>query len=271
MAVERVEINEPVEGEQMSLEDQLAQQEAEKAEQVGQEVPTQQEPSGQEEEEAPQQEQGSDEQELILGKFKSQEDLIKAYSELEKAQSSRQEKPSNEQGEETVSEANVSSAIQNASDAFYENGELSEDNFKALEQNGIPREFVEAYVRGQKATMEAEAASITNSIGGQETYDAMVQWASANLPEAEVDSYDDIVSTGTTEAAKMAVKGMYARYLSENGGSSMNIAKGSTSGAAIQPFNSNAQVVEAINDRRYEIDPAYRAEVEKRISVSTNI
>ena len=270
MAVEKVEINEPVEGEQMSLEDQLAQQESEKAEQLGQEVPTQQEPSGLEEE-APQQEQRSDEQELILGKFKSQEDLIKAYSELEKAQSSRQEKPSNEQGEGEVSEANVSSAIQNASDAFYENGELSEDNFRALEQSGIPREFVEAYVRGQKATMEAEAASITNSIGGQENYDAMVQWASANLPEAEVDSYDDIVSTGTTEAAKMAVKGMYARYLSENGGSSMNIAKGNTSGAAIQPFNSNAQVVEAINDRRYEIDPAYRAEVEKRISVSTNI
>ena len=126
-----------------------------------------------------------DENGLILGKFKSQEDLIKAYSELEKAQSSRQEKPSNEQGEGEVSEANVSSAIQNASDAFYENGELSEDNFRALEQSGITREFVEAYVRGQKATMEAEAASITNSIGGQENYDAMVQWASANLPEAE--------------------------------------------------------------------------------------
>ena len=267
MAVERVEINEPVQGEQMTLEEQLAKQEAENPQLAEQ---PQQEPSGQEEE-APQQEQGSDEQELILGKFKSQEDLIKAYSELEKAQSSRQEKPSNEQEEESVSEVNVSSAIQNASDAFYENGELSEDNFRALEQSGIPREFVEAYVRGQKATMEAEAASITNSIGGQENYDAMVQWASANLPEAEVDSYDDIVSTGTTEAAKMAVKGMYARYLSENGGSSMNIAKGSTSGAAIQPFNSNAQVVEAINDRRYEIDPAYRAEVEKRISVSTNI
>ena len=197
MGVERVEINEPVQGEQMTLEEQLAKQEAENPQLAEQ---PQQEPSGQEEE-APQQEQRSDEQELILGKFKSQEDLIKAYSELEKAQSSRQEKPSNEQGEGEVSEANVSSAIQNASDAFYENGELSEDNFRALEQSGIPREFVEAYVRGQKATMEAEAASITNSIGGQENYDAMAQWASANLPEAEVDSYDDIVSTGTTEAA----------------------------------------------------------------------
>ena len=269
MAVEKVEINEPVEGEQMSLEEQLAQQEAENpnlVQQEEEEQPTQQEPSGQDNNNN----NSNEEQELILGKFKSQEDLIKAYSELEKAQSSRQDKPSNEQGEE-VSEVNVSSAIQNASDAFYENGELSEDNFKALEQSGIPREFVEAYVRGQEATMEAEVSSITNSIGGQENYDAMVQWASANLPESEVDSYDDIVSTGTTEAAKMAVKGMYARYLSENGGSSMNIAKGGTSGAAIQPFNSNAQVVEAMNDPRYQNDPAYRADVEKRISVSPNV
>ena len=269
MAVEKVEINEPVEGEQMSLEEQLAQQEAENpnlVQQEEEEQPTQQEPSGQDNNN-----NSNEEQELILGKFKSQEDLIKAYSELEKAQSSRQDKPSNEQGEEAVSEANVSSAIQNASDAFYENGELSEDNFRALEQSGIPREFVEAYVRGQEATMEAEVSSITNSIGGQENYDAMVQWASANLPEAEVDSYDDIVSTGTTEAATMAVKGMYARYLSENGGSSMNIAKGGTSGAAIQPFNSNAQVVEAMNDPRYQNDPAYRADVEKRISVSPNV
>ena len=269
MAVEKVEINEPVEGEQMSLEEQLAQQEAENpnlVQQEEEEQPTQQEPSGQDNNN-----NSNEEQELILGKFKSQEDLIKAYSELEKAQSSRQDKPSNEQGEEAVSEANVSSAIQNASDAFYENGELSEDNFRALEQSGIPREFVEAYVRGQEATMEAEVSSITNSIGGQENYDAMVQWASANLPESEVDSYDDIVSTGTTDAATMAVKGMYARYLSENGGSSMNIAKGGTSGAAIQPFNSNAQVVEAMNDPRYQNDPAYRADVEKRISVSPNV
>ena len=47
MSVERVEINEPVEGEQMTLEDQLAKQEAEGIGQAPEE-PTQQEPSGQE-------------------------------------------------------------------------------------------------------------------------------------------------------------------------------------------------------------------------------
>tara|TARA_Y100000401_G_scaffold15553_1_gene10574 strand:- start:14427 stop:15233 length:807 start_codon:yes stop_codon:yes gene_type:complete len=268
MSVERVEINEPVEGEQMSLEDQLAQQEAENpnlVQQEEQEQPIQQEPSGQE---------VSDEQELILGKFKSQEDLAQAYENLEK-KIGEQQQTSKEEGQQEeeapVQQGNVSNAIQEASDAYLEKGELSEANYKALEESGIPRDFVDAYVRGQEATIESEMAEIRSTVGGQDNYNQMIEWASANLPEEDINSYDDIVSTGTPEAAKMAAKGMYARYMSETGGESMNIAKGGTSGAAIQPFNSNAQVVEAINDRRYEMDPAYRAEVERRISVSTNI
>jgi hypothetical protein len=268
MSVERVEINEPVEGEQMSLEDQLAQQEAENpnlVQQEEQEQPIQQEPSGQE---------VSDEQELILGKFKSQEDLAQAYENLEK-KIGQQQQTSKEEGQQEeeapVQQGNVSNAIQEASDAYLEKGELSEANYKALEESGIPRDFVDAYVRGQEATIESEMAEIRSTVGGQDNYNQMIEWASANLPEEDINSYDDIVSTGTPEAAKMAAKGMYARYMSETGGESMNIAKGGTSGAAIQPFNSNAQVVEAINDRRYEMDPAYRAEVERRISVSTNI
>lgn len=266
MSVEKIEINEPVEGEEMSLEDQLAQQEAEQAQQET----TQPDPSGQEE--AVEQEQPAEE-ELILGKFKSQDDLVEAYENLEKRLSEKQEAP--EAKEESQQEApiggNVSEVIKEASDSFYENGQLSEENFKALEDSGIPREFVEAYVRGQEATLEAETAAITNTIGGQENYEAMSEWAANNLPESEVSSYNEIVESGSTEAAKMAVRGMYARYVNENGGSAVNIKKGNTSGAAIQPFNSNAQVVEAMNDRRYEMDPAYRAEVERRISVSNNI
>lgn len=99
----------------------------------------------------------------------------------------------------------------------------------------------------------------------------MIDWATTSLPSSEINSFNEIVSTGSKEAANMAVKGLYARYMGESGQSSVNIAKGGTSKAAVQPFNSNAQVVEAMNDRRYQNDPAYRAEVERRISVSSNI
>lgn len=270
MAVERVEINEPVEGEQMTLEDQLAKQEAEAATQAGSEVATeeqtQSEPTGQDE--VP-----SEQPEWLPEKFKTPEELAKAYNELERTRGkeSAPKETEEQQEPEAVDVSPVSNAIQEASDSFYENGELSEDNFKALEDNGIPREFVEAYVRGQQATIDAEVAEITGSVGGQENYDAMVEWATNSLPPNEIDSFDDLVTTGGKEAAQMAVKGLYARYITESGQSSVNIAKGGTSKAAIQPFSSNAQVVEAMNDRRYQNDPAYRAEVERRLSVSSNI
>lgn len=261
--MESYEINQPTEGEEMSLEEQLAQQEA-----------AQQNPSGQEEQPTQEetQQQQQQQEDLILGKFKSQEDLAEAYENLEKKLGEKQpeEQPTETEAEGTQSEVPVSKAIQDASDAFYENGELTEDNFKALEENGIPREFVEAYVKGQEASMQSEVVEITNSIGGQENYDAMVEWASNTLPSEEIDSFDQIVSESTPEAAKMAVKGLYARFLSE-GGQQPSIRQGQTSGAAVQPFQSNAQVVEAMKDKRYENDPAYREEIERRLAVSTRV
>ena len=259
--MERYEINEPTEGEEMSLEAELEQQEAAK----------QPEPSGQEETQEQPEETQEDAEELILGKFKSQEDLAKAYENLEKKfseeQPKKEEQPKGEN--EEVATPNVSDAIKEASDAFEESGELSEDNFKALEDNGIPREFVEAYVKGQQATVEAEATAITNSIGGQENYDAMLEWAKDSLSKDEVESYDEMVTKGSQNAATMAVKGLYARFVGETGQQPVKITQGQTSGAAIQPFSSNRQVVEAMKDSRYESDPAYRADIEQRISVSS--
>ena len=252
-------VNEKQETEEgnMSLEEQLAQQEAAKTSEG-------QPPSGSEEQ------QPEAEEELILGKFRSQEDLAEAYENLERklGETKQQEQVSEENS--TEQNSNVSEAIQNASDAFYNEGALSEENYKALEENGIPREFVEAYVRGQEATMEAEVTDITNSIGGQENYEAMSEWARNNLPSEEIDSFDQIVESSTPDAAKMAVKGLYARFISE-GGQQPTIRQGQTSGSAVQPFNSSAQVVEAMKDRRYETDPAYREEVERRLAVSTRV
>ena len=265
--MQQVKINEPTAEEQHnpSLEEELEMQQ--KAREEKEETP-------QPEEEAPedpvqqQEEEAEERPEWLPEKFKTPEALAKAYSDLEKKQSEQADSSEESTSESTSETEAVSNVIQEASDSFYENGELSDKNFEDLEKAGIPREFVEAYVKGQEATMNAEIASITDSIGGQENYDAMVQWASANLPSEEIDSYDEIVATGGTNAAKMAVKGLYARYMSEGGGSSVNIAKGATSGASLQPFMSMSQVTDAMKTKQYQQDPAYRKEVEQRISIS---
>ena len=274
--MQRVEVNEPTAEEKVNptLEEELEMQQKARAEKEngGQSniTPEQEQP-----ETTPEGQPESEEEEEIIEerpewlpeKFKSPEDLAKAYSELEKLQSDNNNN-NNADEEEQPETVGVSDAIQNASDDYYTNGELSPENYRALEESGIPREFVDAYVKGQEATMEAEVTTITNSVGGQQNYDDMVQWAQANLPDSEIDSYDELVSTGSTEVATMAVKGLYARYMSEGGGSSVNIAKGSTSGSTVQPFGSMAQVTDAMKDKRYQNDPAYRKEIEQRISVS---
>lgn len=264
--MQQVKINEPTAEEQHnpSLEEELemqqkAREETPQPEEEAPEDPVQEQQEEEETEERP---------EWLPEKFKTPEALAKAYSDLEKKQSEQADSSEESTSESTSETEAVSNVIQEASDSFYENGELSDKNFEDLEKAGIPREFVEAYVKGQEATMNAEIASITDSVGGQENYDAMVEWASANLPSEEIDSYDEIVATGGTNAAKMAVKGLYARYMSEGGGSSVNIAKGATSGAALQPFKSMSQVTDAMKTKEYRQDPAYRKEVEQRISIS---
>tara|TARA_R100001463_G_scaffold50664_6_gene101120 strand:- start:3668 stop:4459 length:792 start_codon:yes stop_codon:yes gene_type:complete len=263
--MEQYTINEKQETEEgnISLEDQLAQQEAAK-ESEGQP------PSGQEE-----QQPSSAEEELILGKFKSQEDLAEAYENLEKKLSEKQPEaePETEAKDEgdTNSDSNISNAIEDASIAFAEKGELTDKHYQDLEKLGLSRDLVDSYAKGQQALANNEQAEITNSVGGQENYDAMAEWASNNLPDNEIDAFDKIVTESSAEAATMAVKGLYARYMSEAGGLPTNIRQGQTSGASVQPFQSNAQVVEAMRDKRYENDPAYREDVERRLAVSTRV
>ena len=262
--MESYEVNQKTSEEELSLEDQLAQQEAAK-ESEGQP------PSGLKEEE----QQTSTEEDLILGKFKSQEDLAEAYENLEKKLGEKQpeEQPTETEAEgDPNSETNdVSNAIEDAATAYAEKGELSEANYKELEKLNITKDIVDTYIKGQEAMIAAEEIEIANSIGGQENYEAMAEWASNNLPAEEINSFEEIVvGSNNKEAAKMAVKGLYARFLSE-GGQQPSIRQGQTSGAAVQPFQSNAQVVEAMRDKRYENDPAYREEVERRLAVSTRV
>ena len=68
-------------------------------------------------------------EELILGKFKNQEDLIKSYQELERKQS---EAPK----EETKLQADkpVNFDFSSAEKEFEENGELSENTIQSLEK-----------------------------------------------------------------------------------------------------------------------------------------
>ena len=93
----------------------------------------------------------------------------------------------------------------------------------------------------------------------------MAEWAGETLPESELDAYNETVETGTVDQAKFAVKALYQQY---KGGAAPTPLQGSTNGASIAPFNSRAQVTEAMRSKQYQQDPAFRQQVEQRLAIS---
>ena len=246
----RVVINEPTENEEITLEQQAEMQE-EQAVATSEEQPAT--------EERP---------EWLDEKFNSPEDLAKAYTELQKKLSEPKEE-TEEVASEEVADENIDSSdvVTKATLEFDEKGELSEDTFAALEKAGLPKDYVEAYIAGQQALVERNAVDLYNSIGGEEEYDGMIQWAGETLTEGEVDTFNELVINGTPEQQRLAIKGLHAQYRGSTG-SGPALKQGTTSGNSVKPFSSTKELQRAMSDRRYSEVPSYRQEVEKRLSVS---
>jgi len=270
--MQRVEVNEPTADELVNptLEEELETQQKTREEKTDvQEEATEETP-----EEANTEEVIEERPEWLPEKFKSPEDLAKAYESLEKKQGEQNTETPEESTEDKADDSSqpttelVSGAIQQASESFYESGELTDKNYEDLEKAGITREIADDYMEGKRASNTARETEVQNTVGGKDNYASMIEWAGDSLAKDEVEAFNEIADYGSQEAKKMAVKGLYARYMSEDGGSSVSIAKGATSGATLQPFGSMAQVTTAMKDKRYQQDASFRKEVERRISVS---
>tara|TARA_X000001382_G_scaffold106394_1_gene81770 strand:+ start:202 stop:966 length:765 start_codon:yes stop_codon:yes gene_type:complete len=246
----RVVINEPTENEEITLEQQAEMQEEAVATTSEEQPATEERP------------------EWLDEKFNSPEDLAKAYTELQQKLSEPKEE-TEEVASEEVADENIDSSdvVTKATLEFDEKGELSEDTFAALEKAGLPKDYVEAYIAGQQALVERNAVDLYNSIGGEEEYDGMIQWAGETLTEGEVDTFNELVINGTPEQQRLAIKGLHAQYRGSTG-SGPALKQGTTSGNSVKPFSSTKELQRAMSDRRYQEVPSYRQEVEKRLSVS---
>ena len=214
--------------------------------------------------------------EWLPEKFKSAEDLAKAYGELEsklgsdREESKQQEEEAVESETEPTTEPNqAETLITNASQEFFENdGQLSEETYEALAQAGLSRELVDGYARGQAALQENEVTQIQSAANGD--YEAMAEWAGKTLSDEEMNAFNEVVNQGEVEHAKLAVSGLYARYKAEVGGSQPKLVTGNTTGSSTMPFQSMQEVSRAMQDPRYKSgDKAYHAELDRRLAVSS--
>ena len=214
--------------------------------------------------------------EWLPEKFKSAEDMANAYSELEKKlgqpqqQTEDEEQPqqTEENNEDNTQEnTNYNEAVVEASQEFFQNdGQLSEETYQKLEGIGLPRDLVDSYAAGQQALMQSEESEIKGVAGGQ--YDQMAEWANEHLPSEEIDAFDEAVTGGSVQQAKLAVQGLYARYQNATG-AQPKLTQGSVTGTSTMPFKSMQELARAQADPRYRSgDKAYHEEIDRRLSVS---
>tara|TARA_R110002072_G_scaffold89925_2_gene201441 strand:+ start:1468 stop:2184 length:717 start_codon:yes stop_codon:yes gene_type:complete len=204
--------------------------------------------------------------EKILGKFETQDDLIKSYQELEKKISAPKAEDKGleieAKAEEAVAQAGLDmSALQTEYD---DNGELSQNSIDKLTAVGIDKNIIDAYIDGQTALAQNIEADIKSAVGGNDQYKGMVEWAKENLSAEEVTAYNNTVNSRDIASVKLAVTGLKARM---DAGREPNLVQGKAS-VSTGGYESWAQVTQAMADPKYTKDPAYQAEVQSKLNNS---
>jgi len=171
-------------------------------------------------------------EQLLAGKYENAQELEKAYLEL-------QSKLGQDQEEEGEFEEEP------------ESEEVTESEDEEVEE--------EAY---EMTDQDVEA--LQNVVGGSEQYNQIIDWAKDNLSEQEISMYDHVMDSNDPIAMFFAIRALGNSY--ENSvGVDGELLTGTASSTPQDVFRSQAEVVQAMSDPRYDNDPAYRQDVFEKL------
>ena len=214
------------------------------------------------------------EEALLAGKFKDAEDLEKAYIELQ----TKLGKPQEEQQEEPPQQEEE---VQQETDGFlntlWEEAQTQEYSKETIERlkNMNPGELARMYLDERSASAQNQApmideqgaADLRATVGGDAEYTSMINWARDNLSESETDMFNSVMNTGNPNSMFFAIQALNARYSNETGFEGQMIT-GRGAPQKVDAFQSQAEVVRAMSDDRYDNDPAYRAQIAQKLERS---
>ena len=170
---------------------------------------------------------------MILGKYQSQADLVDAYKNLQR-----------------------------------ENERLRTGEVEQPEVDSPDRE--EEQEQGNQLTAEDAGRirdNVFGQVGGQDRYQALMGWAANNIDEARTEAFNDALQSGNEGAILSQLKGIQYDHMMATG-YEPKLTGGRAPTNEVQGYSSEAQVIRAMQDPRYQDDPAYIKEVEQRIAVS---
>jgi len=186
----------------------------------------------------------------------------KEEPEVEEAPQEEEEAPTEEGGDlyETIMES-------------YRTGEWDPEvvgKVEGMDPVDVANMFLTNQQAQQQSTpqaTEADIEQIQQAVGGSDEYQSMIQWAGQNLSEQEVAMYDAVMDRGDPLAMFFAAQALNARY-QDAVGYDGEMLTGSAPRNTGDGFRSQAELVAAMSDPRYDKDPAYRADVADKLERS---
>ena len=212
------------------------------------------------------------------GKFKDAEELEKAYIELQKKLGETNE-DEDLRGQEETSEEEVESnpavdLINEASQLYAEKGELTPEvmeQFTSMSSTDLVNAYIEMQGNLPKAESpdltDSEVNQIKNSAGGEDGYNQLMAWSGENLDQADIEAFDALVESGNARLIRLAVSGLRSE-MEKAVGFDGEMVTGRAPNQPVDVFRSQAEVVDAMSDPRYDRDPAYRNDVFEKLSRS---
>jgi hypothetical protein len=173
---------------------------------------------------------------LLAGKFKDASSLEQAYIELQKKLGEPKEDVRDEEGEQAEAPEEVEES----------------------EEDEAPQE---------ERLSEEQAKELFKMVGGEKAYQSMITWAGQNLSQAEIQMYDSVMGKGDPNAIFFAVQALAAKYGDATGREGQMLS-GKSARSEENTFRSQAELVQAMSDPRYDRDPAYRRDLFEKLANS---
>ena len=220
----------------------------------------------------------AEQEQLLAGKYKDPKDLEKAYNELQKKLGEKSEADSQEVASQNAPRQTPPVDSDNLLDQLWDEGtsnQLTKETFDKL-KGMDPVEVAKLAMQQRQASQnqgqsreftDQDVQQIHGLVGGQENYNNMMGWANQNVPEQEIQMYDAVMELGNPLAAYFAVQALALKY-SDAAGRDGQMVTGKAPKQTTDSFKSQAEMVKAMEDPRYNDDPAYREAILEKLERS---
>jgi hypothetical protein len=225
-------------------------------------------------------------------KFKSPEDMAKAYGELEQRMSRGAtmapqapapapatpnairvpDAPSAPQAPAGAPAA--ADLVAKMTQEYAQTGAVTpETRQEFIQRTGLPDSYVDQQLAYMKGKEQAALQIAVNRLGGEGAVRELQDWATKRLSAEDRQAFNRAVYSDDPAMASLALDGLAAKFEMEVGRSPKIIAgrRPQEQFGGVVPYQSHAEWSVERKDPRYKTDPAWRAKVEDRFRAATEL